>query len=275
MPLLPRNWPLWLLLLFLITLPIGAGILWLLLTALYNEVHGLVPAGRLAPQNWRFLFEGSVGGRPAIWVALKNSVVFAGTVAVLEVLIASMAAYAISRMKFPLRTPYLGMILVLHAFPAVSLLIAIYYILRLLGLFDTLIGVILVKASLDLPLGIWLMKGFFDQLSWDMEMAALVDGASRWTVFWRVALPLVRPGILALGTFALLSAWGEFILPFTFIVSAKSWTLALYMQSFMREAFVDYGLMAAVGLFYALPVFLLFLFGQRYLLNIYSGGVKG
>ncbi len=275
MPILPRNWPLWLLVLALITLPIGVGLLWLLLTALFDQVHGLRPVGAFSPENWRFLFEGSVGGRPSIWVALKNSVFFATAVAGLEVLIASMAAYAISRMKFPFRTPYLGMILVLHAFPAVSLLIAIYYILRVLGLFDTLIGVILVKASLELPLGIWLMKGFFDQLSWDMEMAALVDGASRWTVFWKVALPLVRPGILALGTFALLSAWGEFILPFTFIVSGKSWTLALYMQSFMREAFVDYGLMAAVGLFYATPVLLLFLLGQRYLLNIYSGGVKG
>jgi len=275
MPILPRNWPLWLALLVLITLPIGVGLLWLLLTALFDQVHGLRPVGAFSPENWRFLFEGSVGGRPSIWVALKNSVIFATAVAGLEVLIASMAAYAISRMKFPYRTPYLGMILVLHAFPAVSLLIAIYYILRVLGLFDTLIGVILVKASLELPLGIWLMKGFFDHLSWDMEMAALVDGASRWTVFWKVALPLVRPGILALGTFALLSAWGEFILPFTFIVSGKSWTLALYMQSFMREAFVDYGLMAAVGLFYAAPVLLLFLLGQRYLLNIYSGGVKG
>ncbi len=275
MPLLPKNWPLWLLVLALITLPIGVGLLWLFLTALFDQVHGLRPVGDFSPENWRFLTEGSVGGRPSIWVALKNSILFAAAVATLEVLIASMAAYAISRMKFPFRTPYLGMILVLHAFPAVSLLIAIYYILRVLGLFDTLIGVILVKASLELPLGIWLMKGFFDQLSWDMEMAALVDGASRWTVFWKVALPLVRPGILALGTFALLSAWGEFILPFTFIVSGKSWTLALYMQSFMREAFVDYGLMAAVGLFYAAPVLLLFLLGQRYLLNIYSGGVKG
>ncbi len=275
MPLLPKNWPLWLLVLALISLPIGVGLLWLILTALFDQVHGLRPVGAFSPENWRFLTEGSVGGRPSIWVALKNSVLFAAAVAALEVLISSMAAYAISRMQFPFRTPYLGMILVLHAFPAVSLLIAIYYILRVLGLFDTLIGVILVKASLELPLGIWLMKGFFDQLSWDMEMAALVDGASRWTVFWRIAMPLVRPGILALGTFALLSAWGEFILPFTFIVSGKSWTLALYMQSFMREAFVDYGLMAAVGLFYAAPVLLFFLLSQRYLLNIYSGGVKG
>ncbi len=275
MPIRPPSWRLILIVLGLITLPIGVGTLWLLLTALFNQVHGLLPVGNINFGNWRFLWEGSINGRPPIWVALFNSILFAATVAFIEVLVASMAAYAISRMNFPGRRLYLGMILVLHAFPAVSLLIAIYYILRVLGLFDTLFGVILVKASLEIPLGIWLMKGFFDNLSWEMEMAALVDGASRWTVFRKVALPLVRPGILALGTFALLSAWGEFILPYTLIVSGKSWTLALYLQSFLRESFVDYGMMAAVGLFYALPVFVFFLLGQKYLLNIYSGGVKG
>jgi inositol-phosphate transport system permease protein len=85
----------------------------------------------------------------------------------------------------------------------------------------------------------------------------------------------VRPGVLALGTFSLLSAWGEFILPFTLIVSARSWTMALYLQSFIGEVFTDYRMAAAVGLFYALPVLVLFLLGQRYLLNVYSGGVKG
>jgi inositol-phosphate transport system permease protein len=135
--------------------------------------------------------------------------------------------------------------------------------------------VILVKASLELPLGIWLMKGFFDALSWEVEMAALVDGMSRWTLFWKIALPLVRPGVLALGTFSLLSAWGEFILPFTLIVSTRSWTMALYLQSFIGEVFTDYRMAASVGLFYALPVIVIFLLGQRYLLNVYSGGVKG
>jgi inositol-phosphate transport system permease protein len=186
-----------------------------------------------------------------------------------------MAAYAIARLSFPGRGLYLGLVLVLHAFPAVSLIIAIFYILRLLGLFDTLGGVILVKVALDLPLGIWLMKGFFDALSWEMEMAALVDGMSRWQIFWRIALPLVRPGLLALGTFALLSAWGEFILPFTLIVTSRRWTMAMYLQSFLGEAFTDFGMVAAVGLFYALPVVVLFALGQRYLLNIYGGGVKG
>lgn len=275
MPLLPARWRLLLLAVGLLTLPIVAGLAWLVLTGIFDRVHGLLPVGRPDPQNWRFLWVAGFGGRPPLWTVLANSLLFAGVVAALELVVASMAAYAIARLSFPGRGLYLGLVLVLHAFPAVSLIIAIFYILRLLGLFDTLAGVILVKAALDLPLGIWLMKGFFDALSWEMEMAALVDGMSRWQIFWRIALPLVRPGLLALGTFALLSAWGEFILPFTLIVTSRRWTMAMYLQSFLGEAFTDFGMVAAVGLFYALPVVVLFALGQRYLLNIYGGGVKG
>ena len=274
MPLLPPRWRLLLVALVAVSLPIISGLIWLILTGSFDRVHGLLPAGPPDINNWRFLWEG-VGGRPPVRVPLLNSFVFAGAVATAVVLISSMAAYAISRLSFPGRSLYLGLVLVLHAFPAVSLIIAIFYILRLLGLFDTLTGVILVKAALELPLGIWLMKGFFDFLSWEMEMAGLVDGLSRWMVFWKIALPLVRPGLLALGTFALLSAWGEFILPFTLIVSSQNWTMAMYLQTFLGEAFTDFGMVAAVGLFYATPVIVLFLVGQRYLLNIYSGGVKG
>jgi inositol-phosphate transport system permease protein len=270
----PRAWPLWLLALVALSLPLAAGYLWLVLTSVSREVHGLLPVGGWQPENWRFLWE-AVGRRPSIWIVLGNTLLFAGGVAVAEVLVSAMAAYAISRLRFRGRGLYLGLVLVLHAFPAVSLLIAIFYVLRVLQLFDTLLGVVLVKVALDLPLGIWLLKGFFDDLSEDMEEAALVDGARRWTIFWRIALPLVRPGLLALGTFALLSAWGEFILPFTLIVSGKSWTLSLYLQSLIGDyRFTDFGLLAAVGLFYMAPVTVLFLVGQRFLLNIYGAGVK-
>src|SRR5216117_3198236 len=254
MPLLPPRWRLVLLLLLLLSLPIAAGLAWLLLTGAFDRVHGLLPVKPPDLRNWRFLWE-AIGGRPPAIVPLVNSLIFASVVAAVELVVCSMAAYAISRMSFPGRRIYLGLVLVLHAFPAVSLIIAIFYILR--------------------PLGIWLMKGFFDNLSWDMEMAALVDGMSRYHLFWKIAMPLVRPGLLALGTFALLSAWGEFILPFTLIVSGRSWTMAIYLQTFLGEAFTDFGMIAAVGLFYAMPVVALFLLGQRYLLNIYGGGVKG
>lgn len=270
-----RYWPLLTLLLLVLSLPLVAGYLWLFLASLSDQVHGLRPVGGVTLDHWRFLV-GSPGGRPPVAQVLLNTLLYAASVAVLVVLVSAMAAYALARLPFRGRGLALGLVLVLHAFPAVSLLIAIFYILRLLGLFDTLVGVVLVQTSLLLPLGIWLLKGFFDDLSWDMEMAALVDGASRWTFFWRVALPLVRPGLLALGTFAFVAAWGEFLLPYTLIVSQRAWTLALYLQSFLGAVdLADYGLVAAVGFFYLLPVLLLFLLGQRYLLAAYGGGVKG
>ena len=257
-----------------VSLPLVVGAIWLALSSVSREVHGLWPVGGWQPENWRFLWE-AIGSRPSIWLVLGNTLLFAGGVATVQVLVSAMAAYAISRLKFSGRGFYLGMVLVLHAFPAVSLLIAIFYVLRVLGLFDTLLGVVLVKVALDLPLGIWLLKGFFDDIPDAMEDAALVDGAKRGTIFWRIALPLVRPGLLALGTLMLLSAWGEFILPFTLIVSGESWTLSLYLQSLIADfRFTDFGLLAAVGLFYMMPVVVLFLVRQRFLLNIYGGGTK-
>lgn len=271
----PRYWPIWALFLLLLSLPLVVGYLWLFLSSLSDQMHGLKPVGGLSLENWRFLFA-PLGERPPVGKVLLNTLVYAGAVSFLVVGISAMAAYALSRLRLWGKGVYLGLVLVLHAFPAVSLLIAIFYVLRLFGLFDTLFGVILVHTSFLLPLGIWVLKGFFDGIPWDMERAALVDGASRWTFFLRIALPLIRPGLLALGTFAFIAAWGEFILPYTLIVSNKSWTLALYLQSLLGAVdLADYGLVAAVGVFYLLPVLLLFLLGQRFLLDIYGGGVKG
>jgi len=271
----PKNWPLWLGLIALLSLPIIAGYAWLVVGSFNERVHGVVPVGDWSIENWRFLWE-RVGRRPPVWTVLVNTLMLAGGVAALVVAVSSMAAYAISRLHFPGRGVMLGLVLVLHAFPAVSLLIASFYVLVRLGLFDTLLGVILVMSAFLMPLGVWLLKGFFDGLSWEMEMAALVDGASRWTIFFRLALPLVAPGLFAVATFSFLVAWGEFILPYTFIVSGRTWTFSIYLQSLIGDTeMADYGRLAAVGLFYMLPAVVVFLLGQRYLLTMYSGGSKG
>ena len=271
----PRSWPLWLGLIALLSLPIVAGYAWLVLGSFNERMHGLVPVGDWSVENWRFLWE-RVGRRPPVWTVMVNTLMLAGGVAALVVTVSSMAAYAISRLHFPGRGVMLGLVLVLHAFPAVSLLIASFYVLVRLGLFDTLLGVILVMSAFLMPLGVWLLKGFFDGLSWEMEMAALVDGASRWTIFFRLALPLVAPGLFAVATFSFLVAWGEFILPYTFIVSGRTWTFSIYLQSLIGDTeMADYGRLAAVGLFYMLPAVAVFLLGQRYLLTMYSGGSKG
>ena len=115
--------------------------------------------------------------------------------------VSSTAGYALSRLNIPFRREFLAGVLILHAFPSITLIIAIFLILQLIGLYNTLIGVIIVMTSLQLPLGIWIMKGFYDSVPWEIEMAGLQDGASRFTVWYRLVLPQVRPGIIALGVF--------------------------------------------------------------------------
>jgi inositol-phosphate transport system permease protein len=214
--------------------------------------------------------------RPPILPLTINTFIFAIGTALVVLLVASMAGYALSRIRFPGRRTFLGSVLLLHSFPAVSLLIATFIVLRQLGLYDQLLGVILVKAAFELPFGVWIMKGFFDTVPWDLEMAALVDGASRFKTWYRVVMPLVQPGLLALGLIAFVQGWNEFLLPFVFMPSGSQATLSQVVRGVLGEGrFVDYGILTALGLYYVLPVLVLFLFAQEQLMKIYAGGVKG
>jgi inositol-phosphate transport system permease protein len=136
--------------------------------------------------------------------------------------------------------------------------------------------VILVSVALELPLGIWLMKGFFDQVSWDMERAALIDGCSRLRAWWQIVMPMIRPGIAALAIFTFISGWNAFLIPYTFLTSQEKSTIAPYLNGLLGPTSpVNYSEVAAVGLFQLIPVLLFFIFTQEYLLNIFGGGSKG
>jgi len=266
--------------LVLFTLPILLLYFWLAFSSFFTRMEGLRPAGPFTLENWRFLWAPetveALANKPPIIPLTINTLVFSFATAAVVLLISSMAGYALSRLVFPGRRMFLGSVLLLHSFPSVTLLIATFIVIRQLGLYDQLLGVILVKAAFELPLGIWIMKGFFDTVPWELEMAALVDGAGRITTWWRIVMPLVRPGLLALGLLAFVSGWNEFLLPFVFMPSGSQATLSLLVRALLGEGrFVDYGLLTAVGLYYVLPILILFLFAQEQLLKVYGGGVKG
>jgi inositol-phosphate transport system permease protein len=269
-----------LLVLLLFTLPILILYTWLLYSSFFRSVEGLRPIGEFTFDNWRFLWDqqsvDSLRNRPPIIPLTINTFIFASGTAAVVLLVSSMAGYALSRIKFPARRTFLGGVLLLHSFPAISLLIATFIVLRTLGLYDQLLGVILVKTAFELPFGVWIMKGFFDTVPWELEMAALVDGANRIVTWWRVVMPLIKPGLLALGLIAFVSGWNEFLLPFVFMPSGTQATLSQTIRGILGEGrFVDFGILTAVGLYYVLPVLVLFLFAQEQLLKIYGGGVKG
>ena len=219
----------------------------------------------------------SVTSFPWVWTAFGNSLVIAGGATVIVLVISSLAGYYISRYQYRFRTESLAAMLILHAFPATVLLIPIFILMWQLGLLNTLFGVMLVIVGLELPLAVFIMKGFFDAVPWEIEMSALVDGATRRQAFFKVVLPQTISGMIAVSVFVFIRGWEEFV--FVLVLSTKQakWTMSLYTFYVIEEnnLGIDYGLVSAVALFYILPSFILYAIAQKYLMQMTIGGVKG
>jgi inositol-phosphate transport system permease protein len=259
----------------ILTAPLILMYFYLFVDTVTNSPPGSMIPNEWTLEHWRFLWQ-TLPGKPTIWVATLNTFIFASSTTLIVLFISSAAGYSLSRLNMPFRSFFLGGIMVLHAFPTVTLLIAIFLILQMVGLYNTLTGVILVKASLELPFGIWIMKGFYDTVPWEIEMAGIQDGASRFQVWIQLVLPQVKPGIFSLGIFSFLAGWSEFILPLVLAPSNDVQVLSVYLSSLIfDETNFDMGLFKSIGLFYVIPVIILFLFFQNKLMNIYSGGTQG
>ncbi len=264
-------------LLILTVVPIIVGYFWLVLNSFSVSTEGLRSTG-FTWSNWSFLTEPPFGrGYPSIWRVTFNTFLVAVSMTSAVVVVSSLAGYSLSRLNFPGRKSFLSLTLILHAFPSVTLLIGIFFVLRTLKLYNTVTGVGLVMIGFELPFGIWLMKGFFDNVSWDMERAALIDGASRLRVWGEIILPTIKPGIAALSIFAFISGWNAWLIPKTFTIGAgQNATLSVYLQNFLGDTVsVQWGAVTAVGLFQLIPVAIFFIFTQDLLLSIYAGGAKG
>ena len=213
---------------------------------------------------------------PSVWSAFFNSLVLALAQTLIILTVSSLAGYYISRFAFRGRNAFLQGMLVLHAFPAMTLIIPIFLMLHWIGLLDTIFGVMLVLAAIELPFYVFVMKGFFDGVPWDIEMSAMTDGATRRQAFVMVVLPQVRFGLIAVAVFAFIRAWEEYIFVRTLLIENKNWVMSLYLFWVSDDVMgVDYGIVAAVAVFYVLPSFLLYIFCQKYLTQMTIGGIKG
>lgn len=243
--------------------------------------------GQLHFANYRFLWDPNVveeirskataGGQfPSVWIAFRNSLALAISQTLIILTVASLAGYYISRFAFRGREAFLQGMLVLHAFPAMTLIIPIFLILHWVGLLDTIAGVMLVLATIELPFYVFVMKGFFDGVPWDIEMSAMTDGATRRQAFRLVVLPQVRVGLIAVAVFAFIRAWEEYIFVRTMLIENTHWVMSLYLFWVSDDIMgVDYGIVAAVSVFYVLPSLLLYVFCQRYLTQMTIGGIRG
>jgi len=205
-----------------------------------------------------------------------NSVVAAVLTAAIGLGLSTTAGYAMSRWAFPGRDRALSLMLLTQMFPGVVSLIPLYLILERIHLLDSLLGLALVYATTSVPFCAWNMKGYFDTLPRDLDEAAMLDGAGRWTTFWRVVLPLARPALAVTALFSFMNAWNEFILAATLMGSERAYTLPVVLQQYVGDFGASWGRFAAGAILVSVPVMLLFYVLQRHLVEgLTAGSVKG
>ena len=194
---------------------------------------------------------------------------------ILGVVVAVPAAYAFSRFRFPGRNFLFFGVLVRNMFPAVVFLMPLFLLMRWLGLVNTHGSLILTYLTFGLPLSIWLLKGFYDNIPIQLEQAARIDGATRFQAFLLIVMPLSTPGIIATSIFSFIGAWNEYVYAYTFLSRDDQMTLPVGIQRFFTEFATDWpGLMAATFMM-SVPVVVLFLVLQKYFVRaLTEGAVK-
>ena len=206
-----------------------------------------------------------------------NSLITASLATVLSIVVSVFAGYAFSRLRFPAKRAALLFILTSQMFPLVVLLVGIYVLFRQLNLLDSYLGLVLAFTTYSLPLSIWMMRGFFDTVPPELEQAAMVDGATRIQALVRVVLPLIGPGVIAVGLYSFLNAWNNLLYALSLTSSQDMRTIPPgFLLTYVGEFQYQWADAMAGSVMVSLPMIAVFIFLQRYLVQgMTAGAVKG
>ncbi|OBY32267.1 carbohydrate ABC transporter permease [Mycolicibacter kumamotonensis] len=251
-------------------------VLWILSLSL--KPTSTVKDGKLIPSsvtldNYRGIFAGDVFGS-----ALVNSVGIGLITTVIAVVIGAMAAYAVARLDFPGKRLLVGAALLIAMFPQISLVTPIFNIERATGLFDTWPGLIIPYITFALPLAIYTLSAFFQEIPWDLEKAAKMDGATPGQAFRKVIAPLAAPGIVTAGILVFIFAWNDLLLALSLTATKASVTAPVAIANFTGSSQFEEptGSIAAGAMVITVPIIIFVLiFQRRIVAGLTSGAVKG
>lgn len=205
-----------------------------------------------------------------------NSIIVAVAVVFITLIISVVIAYVVTRYRVPGKTMIVGSMLYAYMFPPLMLAIPLLSIFATLGLSDSLLAVVLAHCTLTIPLGVWMLWGFFKVMPFDLEEAAMVDGCSRAGAFFRVVLPLSLPGIVTVSIFSFLLSWTDYVFAFVLVSSDTNKTLPVGLASLIGSFDARWGELMAGATLIAIPLFLMFVFLGRYFIKgLAAGAIKG
>lgn len=204
---------------------------------------------------------------------LGNSLIYSGGATLVVIVCSVLGGYALSRYSFPGRRPLMFGILLTRIIPVTATIAPLYLIALRLHLADTYHGLILVLAAQQLPLALWITKGFFDTIPGELEEAAWVDGATRLGSAVRVVLPLAAPGVAAAALFTFIETWGDFLTPLVLIQSPEQFPISIGLfRAYAGRNIIDWGLLTAVSVIYMIPSLVFYLAVRRYLVRATVAG---
>ncbi|MFC4557596.1 sugar ABC transporter permease [Virgibacillus kekensis] len=239
-------------------------------TSLYSS--SIIPEN-FSLEHYKWLF--SENSDYLIWY--KNSLIVSTVVAFGSVVLTSLIAYAFSRYQFVGKKNGLYVFLLLQMFPVMMAMVALYIFLNMIGLLDTLAGLILIYLGGQIPFNAWLVKGYFDTIPRELDQAARIDGAGHLRVFWSIMLPLAKPILAVVALFNFMMPMFDFLLPSIVLNSEENFTLAVGLFNFINDQFSNnFTRFAAGSVLVAVPIAAIYLFLQRYLISgLTAGGSKG
>lgn len=207
------------------------------------------------------------------WMA--NSVLVAGATTVICVAIAASTGYAISRFRFPGVRSVMWMLLVTQMFPVAILIVPLYNLMARLGLINQFPGLVIAYLTVAIPFSAWMLKGYFDTIPVEIDEAGRIDGLTPFGTFWRLVLPLAKPGVAVAAFYSFMTAWGEVAYATAFMTGDTKYTLAVGLQQFVGQQKAEWGLMTASSVMIAAPAAVVFLLVQRHLVTgLTSGATK-
>lgn len=259
-------------------------LLWILATSLKSDaaladssqsILGNFWPKHISWDNYKLIFSGGASDLfvPALW----HSIIVCVVSTVISVVLATFCAYAISRLDFPGKKLILTTALAVSFFPVIAMVTPLFNLWRQIGLFDTLPGLIIPYLALTLPLSIWILSAFFQQIPWEMEQAAQVDGATSWQAFVKVVAPLAAPGVFTTAIIAFFTAWNDFVFSSNLTAQhAQTVPAALNFFTGASQFVQPTGAICAAAVVVTIPVVILVLvFQKRIVAGLTSGAVKG
>lgn len=248
---------------------------WAFLTSLkdQNQIYQFPPG--LIPEP-ATLANYAVQFQEGLAQGLINSLIVSTSAVVLCVVAAAMCAYPLARFNFRGANIMLFLVIAPMMIPGLVNLVPTYLILAALGLLNSYLGLILIYWVQSLPISIWILRGFFQALPYEIEEAAVVDGASRLQILFRILMPLAQPALLAVGVLVFLAAWNDFIIASIITSSADMRTAQIYLYANIGDTETNWGGLMAAAIVVTVPVVAVFaVLQQRFVAGLTSGAIKG